>query len=131
MAVNLKIDRSDYFNSGRTESDILATIDFADWDFYPETCDELKVALGKIIRHEMAEAFRNTIRSDPPDIEFCGTDIVISINIGSNWNDGRIWFTASLMEMIDDYIRCYDGKEIKIELAKCLRDCANKLDNSE
>jgi len=134
---NLKIDLSEDTNGARDEQGVLNTIDFSDW-YFDFASDELRTALTNILRKEIAEAFRNTVQSDPPDIEFVsdGASIYVSINIGSNWNDGRIWFTASIEEMIDEYIErthrdeMDGGDDAKLALAKCLRACAVKLEKA-
>ena len=134
--IDLKIDRSDDTNGGRTEDEVLRTIDFADWDFRPEENAPLRKALADAVRSEVAEAIRNTWKWDPPKIEFVsdGENIFVTMNIGSNWNDGHIWWIASIGDMIDDYLYCtnpddMDGSdEARIELAKTLRASAAKLE---
>src|SRR5262245_7307621 len=132
--INLMIDTSEETNGGRTAEEIIETIDFSDWNFYPTENEELKTALSNIIRSEIAEGFRNTLRSDPPEIEFRDGNISVKINVGSNWNDGNVYFAASLTEMVDDFIEfadlCDDANEAKLSLANRLRICAEKLEQA-
>jgi hypothetical protein len=136
MNIALKIDLSESTNGARTEEGVLATIDFSDWYFYPEQDDDFNRAVEKLIRKTAAEAVRNVLQSDPPAVgfEIDGASVMVDINFGSSWNDGRIWFIASIDEMIDDYLWCTNpndmdgGDEARTELAKTLRDCAAKLE---
>lgn len=144
--VDLKIDLSEGANGfvgeregvggPRDEQAVLGTIDFSNWYFCPERSTELMAVLETVIRKSTAEAFRNVLQSDPPHVVFEGDDVSVTINVGSYWNDGRVWFVASIGEMIDEYIEHTDcaqmtgGHEAKLELAKCLRSCALKLETA-
>jgi hypothetical protein len=132
----LKIEVSEGTNFGKTAEEVLHTIDFSGWSLYPEQNAELMKALNNFAQSAMAEAIRNTWQWDHPEITFesDGVNIFVSMNIGSSCNDGRIWFSASISEMIDDYLWCTNpsqmagGDEARTELAKTLRDCASKLE---
>lgn len=107
MSVDLKIDLGESTNGARTEEGVLATIDFSDWYFCPEQDGDFNRAAEELIRKAAAEAVRNVLQSDPPAVAFetDGANVMVDINFGSNWNDGRIWFIASIEEMVDDLIK--------------------------
>ena len=54
MTIKLKIDLSEGTNGGGTEGDpssvddVLATIDFSDWHFYPQQDDDFNQALENV-----------------------------------------------------------------------------------
>jgi hypothetical protein len=136
MSVDLKIATSEGMNHGHTAEAVLATIDFADWNFYPQQEDDFSKALEILIRKTVAEAVRNTLSWQPPTVEFesDGVSLTVSINLGSSWNDGWLYFTANIVDLIDDFIWRTDpnqmagGDEARIELAKCLRLCARRIE---
>jgi hypothetical protein len=132
----LKIELSEFSNGSTNEQEILDTIDFADWDFYPEQDDELKIALTNVVRRQISDGFRATLKNYwPPDIEFStdGVNIMVSFNLGSNRNDGLIYFVGSIEDMIVDFIEQTNpeqmdgGSNARVELLKRLRTCISKL----
>ena len=135
MTVDLKIDLRESTNGARDKQGVLATIDFSDWHFYPGETAGFNEMLESLIRTTISEAVRNSLQSYPPNIEFetDGASVIVSINLGSNWNDGWIYFNAAIEEMIDDLIershrnQMEGGDDAKTELAQCLLRCAAKL----
>lgn len=126
--IDMEIIINNKFNHGNTPEQVLNTIDFSEWTF--------AIDIESMVHKAVAEAFRNTLAEAPPAIEFAsdGTSIDLSLQCGSNWNDGVIYFRAKISDMIGNFIANTDpadmdgGLDARTALAKCLRDCANKLD---
>lgn len=135
MTVDLKIDLREYSNGRTSLRDILDTLDFSDWHLYDQQDEEFRQATERLICKVMSEAFRNVLQSQPPTIAFesDGKNMTVSINLGSSWNDGWLYFISNIEEMIDDFIETSDpgqmagGDEARTELEQCLLRCASKL----
>ena len=123
--IDMKVIVNNRFNYGASVEEVLGTIDFSEWNFAIET----------EVRQAVSEAFRNTLDQEPPKVEFetDGVSVILSLQCGSSWNDGVIYFSASIPDMIANFIAntepavMYGGVEARTALAKCLHDCASKL----
>ena len=123
--IDMEIIINNRFNYGRTPKQVLNTIDFSEWIFDVE----------KAVQKAVSEAFRNALAQEPPGVEFDsdGVSVILSLQCGSSWNDGAIFFKASIPDMIANFIANTDpadmdgGLEARAALAKCLHDCASKL----
>ncbi len=109
-------------------------LNLADWF-------DLDDALDRLVAKYATEGLRNTFRDYQPQIEFGWRykdrgKLNVHLCLGSGADDGWIYITVDIGEMVDDFIKLSardfmdGGDKAKIDLAKCLRKAADKLEKA-